>query len=382
MKISIISFTLHENKQFLQSITFRLTAENILESPLHQLPTLLTLLNAKSLNTQAIRFERNKWGRFDLEIQSEYPPIRESKSQNIILVDINKKINRLLTYFYKQAWTGKPQLSYEQFVSFLTRYKPTYSSWDDSELYQMPVEWEQLARAYVNLSQTKDSFYREIKRNSLAYQRPPMGDKYCRFDEETFKQDQMILSYGVFSIVFNFRPQGDSSFHLMINALPHCADLSTATSKELFELEIMLRTVHEVAARCDGGAKIVSYSQKHASMGMTIPHLHIHVLVIPDEQKFKEDLLQEFRFLATAILHPTQENPYIKLPLDRFMMQFRKSSLGPILTQELNIQIARQYQQFTFFSPLRGLSDKIEPDTIEQETNTLKTQEITNLAPI
>lgn len=357
MLISIISYSFDKPTNFLRSITLKLTGETFFESPLHQLPELLASLDAKSLNTYGIRFEKNKWGRFDIEIQSEYPPVRE----NIIVVDMAKKIKRLLRYYYEENESARlTSIPYQHFIACLRQYKSPYSSWEDSELYQMSPQWEELAEAYKALSPETDLFYTTLTQRNLTYRRPPMGHKHCRFDEAAFIDSQMILQHGAFGIVFNYRPQGDTKFHLMINSLQHNADLSTATLRDLFELEALFRTVYEAAERIQHNEKIMIYMQKHASMGMTMPHLHIHVLLTPTIERFSHDILQEFRFLMTSILYPEQKNPYTKPPLSDEVMHRQKSQLALGLSDSLNKQLVMQYQHFSLFSPSRTIRLKLE----------------------
>ena len=357
MLISVISYSFDKPINFLRSITLKLTGETFFESPLHQLPELLASLDAKSLNTYGIRFEKNKWGRFDIEIQSEYPPIHG----NIIVVDMAKKIKRLLRYYYEENGSARlNSIPYQYFIACLRQYKSPYSSWEDTELYQMSPQWEQLAEAYKNLSPETDLFYATLRQKNLTYRRPPMGHKYCRFDETAYIQSQMILQHGAFGIVFNYRPQGNTKFHLMINSLQHNADLSTATLCELSELEALFRTTYEAAERIQHNEKIMIYMQKHASMGMTMPHLHIHVLLTPTIERFSHDLLQEFRYIMTSILHPEQKNPYAKPPLSDEVMHRQKCQLALGLSDNLNKQLVMQYPHFSLFSPPRVI--RINPE--------------------
>jgi putative hydrolase of the HAD superfamily len=101
------------------------------------------------------------------------------------------------------------------------------------------------------------------------------------------------------------------------------------------------------------GERIMIYMQKHASMGMTMPHLHIHVLLTPTLEKFSHDILQEFRFLITSILDPEHKNSYAKPPLSDSVMQHRKELLASELSKDLEKQLTTQYQHFTLFSPPR-----------------------------
>jgi diadenosine tetraphosphate (Ap4A) HIT family hydrolase len=371
MLISIIAYSFDKPTNFLRSITLKLTGETFFESPLHQLPELLASLDAKSLNTYGIRFEKNKWGRFDIEIQSEYPLVRGNTS----VVDMAKKIKRLLRYYYEENGSDRlPSIPYQYFIAYLRQYKSPYSSWEDSDLYQMSSQWEQLAEAYKALSPETDLFYTTLKQRNLIYRRPPMGHQHCRFDEAAFIQSQMILQHGAFGIVFNYRPQGDTKFHLMINSLQHNADLLTATSRDLFELEALFRTVYEAAERMrHSSEKIMIYMQKHASMGMTMPHLHIHVLLTPTIERFSHDILQEFRFLMTSILHPEQKNPYVKPFLSDEVMHRQKSQLALGLSDRLNKQLVMQYQHFSLFSPPRviQLNSENKPEPASQALNSI-----------
>lgn len=329
MMILIIDFSFDKSAHFLQSIKLKLTGETLFESPLHQLPHLLELLSAKSLNTYVIRFDKNEFDRFDIEIHTEYPPVREG----IILVDVARKIQRLLHYYYERNESFFLRaIPYNRFVSFFKQYQAPYSSWNDEELYQLSPQWEQLAEAYALLSEPhdlleKDFFYNKLKEKNMIYRRPPMGCKHCRFDEIEFKKSQMILQNDAFSIVFNYRPQGDTRFHLMISSLQHEADVSTATPNHLFELESLLRTVYDVAAQIQCDEKIVIYMQKHACMGMTIPHFHIQALLTPKIDLFKHHILQEIRFIITSILNPQHKNPFVKPPLSYEFMQHEKKTI-------------------------------------------------------
>ena len=100
--------------------------------------------------------------------------------------------------------------------------------------------------------------------------------------------------------------------------------------------------------------------QKHASMGMTMPHLHIHVLLTPTIERFSHDLLQEFRYIMTSILHPEQKNPYAKPPLSDEVMHRQKCQLALGLSDNLNKQLVMQYPHFSLFSPPRVI--RINPE--------------------
>ncbi len=358
----------HQDTKFCYEAKLRIEGESLFESPLHQLPEILRQLESIQLNTYAIRFEKNKWERFNVEIRCEYPTLifSDDTHEHSIVIDLAKKMQRLIYYYTMMPELYSASLSYDRFIKKVSELKIPYCSWTDDELYHFPLRWEKLDETYDMLSPgLTDKPSKLIKRNSL--ERKPMmqpNQKDCRFDAEDFINEQMIIRSDSFGVVFNYEPHGESRFHLMINALSHHADLSTSTPRHLFELEALLRTVHHAAEaqylKLD--EHIVIHMQKHASVGMTMPHLHIHLLIAPRKDSFCNDLIRQFQAHFASML---KEKSIPAKRLTKEYMTFQKRQLAPMLTKELNNQLTTQYQRYTLFSPYNTLRYKqsMTPDT-------------------
>ena len=339
-----------EEKGFIHLLQFRVVAERIFDSPLHVLPDLIRLLVKKSLNTYAVHFILNAYGRFDLEIKSEYPHVHNKH----LSLDLRKKVGRLQRLFYETPREYIEQIDYDEFLDQLMHYTPRYLSLDDATLFSYPVQWHGLLETYQFLHtealDDSDAYHCMLEKTDEKWISPAMSHKPCPFDKADFLEEQVVLGFEHFFLCLNYRPIGDSSFHMMIVPYAHQGDLVHLSAMHLFEMEALLRATLGIwqGARED----LVIYMQKHAQSGMTVPHMHIHVLFPSTQQAFREDIIQQLRFFASILggdeekAHALARRPLSAALMKRHIWRF-KQPMKQSFAREIKIQGTR-YAQLRF----------------------------------
>ncbi len=160
----------------------------------------------------------------------------------------------------------------------------------------------------------------------------------------------MISGFDHFLLCLNYRPIGDSPFHVMIVPYQHEADLVHMTPAHLFELEALLRATLRVWP--DEKDDLFIYMQKHAQSGMTVPHLHIHVLCPSKNEPFREDIIQQLRYFASLLAgreeeaHALVREPLSSDEMKRQIWRFERP-IKQQLARELKIQ-QQCYAQLRF----------------------------------
>ncbi|MDF1646710.1 MAG: HIT domain-containing protein [Legionellaceae bacterium] len=294
-----------EDDGFIRALQFRVVAERVFDSPLHALPELMTLLVKKSLSSYAIHFVLNAYGRFDLEINSEYPDIKNE----LLSMDLRKKVGRLHRLFYEVPLEAAEQIDYDDFIHELSIYEPRHIGLDDKALFGYPVQWHGLLETYQFLHAdevAEDDFYHYVLRKTdESWVSPAMNQKPCPFDRPSFLEEQVISGFQHFFVCLNYRPLGDSPFHVMIVPYQHDIDLVHISPAYLFELETLLRATLNLWENDED--EMFIYMQKHAQSGMTVPHMHVHVLCPSKQQPFREDVIQQLRYFASLMAGREEE---------------------------------------------------------------------------
>ena len=348
---------------FIRVLQFRVVAERVFDSPLHHLPELTQLLVRKSLNSYAIHFVKNAYGRFDIEVNSEYPALENE----LLSMDLQKKVKRLHRLFYETPQTYLKTLDYDEFIETLSRYQPRYQSLDDKALFSYPVHWYGLLETYQFLHPPyaieDDDFYHAIlKQTDETWVSPPMNHKPCPFDKPEFLETQVISGFDHFFLCLNYRPIGDSPFHVMIVPYQHDVDLVSLPPTYLFELEALLRAALKLWPEEEDDLFV--YMQKHAQSGMTVPHMHVHVLTPSVQQAFRDDIIQQLRFFASYMAGREEEaHALARAPLSmdamRKMIWRFKTPLKQNVSHELKVQHMHytqlHFSRFAYVSPCKKL---------------------------
>ncbi|MCH9716080.1 MAG: HIT domain-containing protein [Gammaproteobacteria bacterium] len=337
----------HKNDEagFMRELQFRIVAERIFDSPLHRLPDVINLLVKKSLSSYVIHFILNAYGRFDVEIKSEYPNI----SNNLLSMDLRKKVGRLHRLFYEMPLEGIERLDYDDFIHNLLAYEPRYRSLDDTSLFAYPVQWHGLLETYQFLHSEQiceDDFYHYIlKKTDEQWIAPAMNHKPCPFDKPDFLDTQVISGFDKFFLCLNYRPIGDSPFHMMIVPYQHETDLISMPPAYLFELEALLRaTLSLWSGQRDD---LFIYMQKHAQSGMTVPHMHIHILFPSTNPLFREDIIQQLRYFASLLGgHEEEAHALARAPLSPKTMKRKICRFGSVIKKQFAREFKIQQQQY------------------------------------
>ncbi len=295
-----------ESHGFISKLQVRLRAECSLDSPIHVLPNLLSLLSEKSLSSYALHFTPNQHGRFDVEINSVYPEVKQGLSR----MNLETKVRRLYGLFYKEPKDGRLLLDYEDFIHALSQYEPLYEAEDDKALFNHATSFSGMARAYQFLTPCTDNladdkYYHILNQLKGGFVQPAMGKKRCAFDKRLFLDTQVISKFKHFLVSINYRPIGDSRFHVMIIPHAHAADLTNATPEHVSELETLMRAAWGLWKHDDTPQR--SYLQKHVQSGMSVPHMHVHVLCPSTHTAFHEDVLQQLRYFACSMAGADEE---------------------------------------------------------------------------
>ncbi len=334
-----------EDEGFIRLLRFRVLAERVFDSPLHVLPDLIRLLVKKSLSSYVIHFVLNIYGRFDIEINSEYPVIKN----NLLSMDLRKKVKRLHRLFYETPEAYTEQLAYDDFIQQLEAYEPRYKSLDDADLFSYPVHWYGLLETYQFLHAdevAEDDFYHDIlQQTDETWISPAMNHKPCPFDKPDFFESQVIYGFEHFFLCLNYRPVGDSPFHVMIVPYQHEIDLVHLSPDYLFELETLLRAT--LGLWTGDREALFVYMQKHAQSGMTVPHMHIHVLFPSQNQAFREDIIQQLRYFASLQGgHEEAAHALERYPLSITAMQKQAWRLKRPLKQNFSHEFKIQQQYY------------------------------------
>jgi len=343
-----------EEGGFIRVLQFRVVAERVFDSPLHALPHLISLLVKKSLSSYAIHFVLNAYGRFDVEINSEYPEIKN----NLLSMNLRKKVGRLHRLFYEVPLKAIEQIDYDDFIHDLSVYVPHYMSLDDNALFGYSVQWHGLLETYqfLHVEDIDDEeFYHYILRETdKKWISPAMNHKPCPFDRSDFLEEQVISGFEHFFLCLNYRPIGDSPFHVMIVPHQHAVDLAHITPAYLFELEALLRASLNLWP--NDANELFIYMQKHAQSGMTVPHMHVHVLCPSQSQSFREDIIQQLRYFASLMAGREEEaRELARHPLSTAFMKRQvwrfEQPLKKLFERESKIQ--KQYFEQLQFSRSR-----------------------------
>lgn len=351
MKVELIKKKMKDG--FIQALHFRVISEGTYESPLHQLPRLLTQLEHQNLKSYAIHFILNHYGRFDIEINSQYPRVQNRRMATRAYLNMKEKIKRLHRLFYKKPLKAYTVIALDDFFHELSQYQPRHIALHDHVLFSHEVEWGGLHEAYQlveaggDISLAFDTYYHRLKHHGHTWVAPALGSKPCPFDQPYFLQKQVVFSFQHFFVSLNYRPIGDTAFHLMIIPHNHEADLRMATPEHVFELEALLRATLSIWKQ-NTPNNMAIYMQKHAQSGMTVPHIHIHVISPPEKKAFRKDILQQLRFLSSVMAGCAQEVRFLQKPsLSIQEMQKKIRRFSPPLYQALKRELVIQYQRFT-----------------------------------
>ena len=233
-------------------------------------------------------------------------------------MDIKRKVERLQDLFYKKPMEGGVMLDYTDFVCYLSDYHPKYSVEDDEALFNHATRWcsisETYALLYANRDVEDDSYYQILKQVDRGFMLPAIGAARCAFDQAFFLETQVIAKCNHFLLGVNYRPIGNSPFHVMIIPYSHTADLKHATPEHMFEFEAVLRATLRLWHEDDG--HVCSYLQKHAQSGMTVPHMHAHVLCPSEQQVFRDDILRQLRYFTSLLTGQDEEaHAFLRGPL-------------------------------------------------------------------
>lgn len=347
MRVRILSLHYDKKQRFLRSIRIFIQAEEGMESSLHVLPELLRIFAEKSLCSYVVHPKENTFGRFDVDLNLEYPVIRDGE----VVLDIHSKIQRLLEFYYDDGTQHNHEaMPYQRFINLLQTYQAPFGSWTGEHQYTRRILWDALPKMYLLLSPEKDEIYRYLKTSGYQRRIEPMGLHGCRFDEAVFKENQLIVKGEAFSIVFNYAPQGETDFHLMITANRHEFDLESANPVEIGEFELMLRALTVFANIRPNSEKLAIYVQWHPSMGMTMPHFHAQVLKVPPKEKFCEVFLREVNAFVN-LSRGVHDTKVVGKKLHPHFMRVQGASLKPKLTQTLLEQKRTQIQYYSIFHP-------------------------------
>lgn len=341
---------------FIEALHIRVVAERTYESPLHQLPQLLTQFEEKSLKSYAIHFITNHYGRFDIEINSQYPEIQNTRMASRAYLNMKEKIKRLHRLFYKKPLKAYAIVDFDDFMVELSHYQPRYIALDDHLLFSHATEWQGLHEAYqlVEAGEASslefDTHYHRLKHPENTWVAPAMGSKPCPFDQPFFLKKQVVFGFQHFFVALNYRPIGDAPFHLMIIPHHHQADLRRAMPEHLFELEALLRATSSIWKK-KKSSDMAIYMQKHAQSGMSVPHIHIHVVAPPEKKAFRNDILQQLRYLSSVMAGCAQERRFLHKPeLSIQEMQKKIRRFAPPLYKALKRELTIQYRRFTLFN--------------------------------
>lgn len=350
MKVQLIKKKMRDG--YIHALHFRVVSERTYESPLHELPLLLKQLELRNLKSYAIHFILNQYGRFDIEINSQYPKIEYTGRATRAYLNMKEKVKRLYRLFYKNPLKGRDVFAFDDFVQALSGYQARHMALHDHELFRHRVLWRGLHEAYQLIDTggdealAFDTYYHRLKHHEHIWVAPALGSKPCPFDMPYFLQKQVVSSFQHFFVALNYRPIGDTPFHVMIIPHNHQADLSMARPEHLFELEALLRATASLGR--EYSPKVAMYMQKHAQSGMTVPHIHIHVICPPEQKAFRQDILQQLRFLSSVMAGCAQERQFFHKPeLSIHAMQKKIRRFSPQLYQALKRELMIQYRRFT-----------------------------------
>lgn len=322
----------------LTELHFRLCAEQVAESPLHELPHLLSLLKDKHLNSYALHIHPNIYGRFDVELNCVYPKIAHQQAK----MNMQRKIGRLYRFFYGTPEQSHEQLTFIAFMEKLETYEPPNAFLTDELILSLPIHWCGLIETYQSLSQEGtrgDSYYHRLLNLQKPLILPPLNKSPCPFEPSDYFKTQLMTKFDAFMLTANYRPQGDCPFHMMIIPHEHKTDLMTLSRTELSEIEVILRTV--ITYRQPQSQRLRVYLQKHPQSGMTVPHMHIHILHTSSEKAYREDVIRQLRYL-TSRLEGYVDQALTRAPLtSKEFQQLRwqhQSPLQRIFLQQSKIQ--------------------------------------------
>lgn len=318
----------HQQMIDINSLRFRVISEHPHDSPLHHLPQLTRLLALNHFNSYAIHWITNPYGRFDLEIISERPIVINGQSS----MNLYKKVSRLYRLFYQKPLIAKETLDYEAFIFQLSRNINESWALDDFWLYQKPVRWYGFIETYHFLQNEanieNDRYYNYLKNTEAQWIAPPIGRSPCPFDTRIFLEQQVITGFKYFLLCVNYRPLGDSPFHLMLIPYDHAMDFMHMPPEALDELEILLRATR--ALWQNDRDKLRIYLQKHAQLGMTVAHMHIHIVYPSSKNPFKQDLTRQLRFFAAKLVgdqeraHALARSPLSEKQMKQQIWRYRK----------------------------------------------------------
>lgn len=349
MKVELITKKMKHG--FIQVLHVRLVAERAYESPLHELPRLLTYFERQNLKSYAIHFIPNHYGRFDIEINSQYPKVSRKRMTARAYLNMKEKIKRLHRFFYKKPLKAYDVVALDDFYHGLSQYQPRHIVLHDHVLFGHEVEWRGLDHAYQLVQAGDDAVlafdthYHRLKNLDHVWVAPALGNKPCPFDQPFFRQKQVVFSFQYFFVALNYRPIGNTPFHLMIIPHHHQADLSMAMPDHVFELEALLRATSSIWR--EKSPNIAMYMQKHAQSGMTVPHIHIHVICPPEKKAFQNDIRQQLQFLSSVMVGCDQEMRHLHKPsLSIHDMQKKIRRFSPLLYQALKRELMIQYRRF------------------------------------
>jgi len=336
---------------FMQALHVRVMSERFDESPLHELPRLLTQLELHNLKSYAIYFIPNKYGRFDIEINSQYPFSQKKRRSIRTYLNMKDKVKRLHRLFYKKPLNVYAVVGLDDFFHDLSQHQSRHLVLRDDVLFSHEVEWRGLDETYQlvgadgDAAWVLDTHYHRLKHHMYAWIVPALDSKPCPFEQPFFFQKQGVLGFQYFFVALNYRPIGNTPFHLMIIPYNHRADLSMATPEHLFELEALLRATSSIWRK--NSPHIGIYMQKHAQAGMTVPHIHIHVLCPPEKKAFRKDILQQLRFLSSVMTGCAEERQFLHKPeLSTKEMQKKIRQFSFLLYQALKRELVIQDRYF------------------------------------
>lgn len=326
-----------DSEKIIRAMKFNVIAENHQESAIDILQELLSLLEQNALNSYSITFMVNNYEHLDIQINCFFSQIWslsiDGNQTNVLLVDFDQKIDRLFHYFYDKSNLIGLLLDYNRFKNFLTRYHYPYSPWSNEQLFSMPQFWNGLSKVYeietFKHNIEKDKYYKILKHQENSNHYLKTFPSTCPFDSAK-SLEQVIYHNEFFRVSVNHMPIGNTRLHFMVIPNQHTADLTVATKRQLFELELMLKTMIDLIS-CNVGSPrqaVKVLLQKHAA-GMTVNHSHIHVLFPPSKGLFRADIIQQMRFIACQLSKLPKIKKYTKEPISQERVSEIKATFLP-----------------------------------------------------
>lgn len=150
------------------------------------------------------------------------------------------------------------------------------------------IKLHALHKEFYNYSASKKQKISHVNQNTGEFTETENGVieiKNCAFCNPKVINSQHVYNYGSFSCIYNYRPL-TPNYHFMIVPRLHIEDWQNFSLHDVLQLDYFAQIVVKAIKQESKNDDIILFFQNGLAGGMTVPHIHMHILLRPTKIYF------------------------------------------------------------------------------------------------